>query len=120
MAQNVRKRRWLRRKKKTAKKLRASERTRLVVYRSSKHMYAQLVDSASGRTITSLSTRSPSIRAGLKSTKDVTAARRVGEAIAQLALERDIREVDFNRNGFVFTGRVQAVADGAREGGLRF
>jgi len=83
-------------------------------------MYAQLVDAATGQTITGVSTRSPSVREGSGSTKAVAAARKVGEAIAGMALERGIREVDFNRNGFVFAGRVKAVAEGARESGLSF
>jgi large subunit ribosomal protein L18 len=110
----------LRRKKKTRKQLQAAARPQLLVYRSGKHIYAQLVDSATGRTLTGASTRTPEVRAGLETTKDVEAAKRVGAQIAKVALSRDIHEVTFNRNGFVYAGRVKALADGAREAGLRF
>jgi large subunit ribosomal protein L18 len=90
------------------------------VYRSSKHIYAQIIDPLSGKTLTGLSTRTPAIAQDLSSTKDIEAAKKVGEAIARVALDRDIREVTFNRNGFVFTGRVKALADAAREAGLSF
>jgi large subunit ribosomal protein L18 len=90
------------------------------VYRSSKHIYAQIVDPVTGKTITGASTRSPSVREGLKTTRDVEAAKKVGAVIAQLAIDREIRQVSFNRNGFVYTGRIKALADAAREAGLRF
>jgi large subunit ribosomal protein L18 len=120
MTESIRRRLWQRRKRKTRKQLQVSERTQLVVYRSAKHIYAQLVDPTTGRTLTTVSTRSPSVREGLGSTKNREAAKRVGEAIARNALERQIREVTFNRNGFVYTGRIRALADGAREAGLSF
>ena len=109
-----------RRKLKVRKQLRTKERPQLTIYRSSKHIYAQLTDPLTGKTLTGVSTRSPGVRDGLESTKDVDAAKRVGVAIAKLAMERDIREVSFNRNGFVYTGRVKALADAAREAGLSF
>ena len=109
-----------RRKLKVRKQLRTSERPQLTIYRSSKHIYAQLTDPLTGKTLTGVSTRSPGVRDGLESTKDVDAAKKVGTAIAKLAKERDIREVSFNRNGFVYTGRVKALADAAREAGLSF
>ena len=120
MAVTERTRRRLRRKKHVRRQLRASERPLLTVYRSSKHIYAQIVDELTGRTLTSASTRSPAVRDGLKSTGDKDAAKKVGEQIARLALERDISKVSFNRNGFVFMGRVKALADAAREAGLQF
>jgi large subunit ribosomal protein L18 len=92
----------------------------LTVYRSSKHIYAQIVDPVTGKTITGASTRSPNVREGLKTTRDVEAAKKVGAVIAQLAIDREIRQVSFNRNGFVYTGRIKALADAAREAGLRF
>ncbi len=109
-----------RRKLKVRKQLRTSEKPQLTVYRSSKHIYAQITDPISGKTLTGVSTRSPGVRDGLESTKDVGAAKKVGAAIAKLAQEREIREVSFNRNGFVYTGRVKALADAAREAGLSF
>ena len=115
-----RKRFWMRRQKRVRKQLARTERPVLSIYRSSKHMYAQLRDPLSGQTLTSASTRSPAVRDGLKSSGDRDAAAKVGTQIAKLALDRDIREVSFNRNGFVFAGRVKALADAAREAGLKF
>ncbi len=109
-----------RRKKRVRKQLRRTERPLLTVYRSGRHTYAMLVDPLSGRTLSSVSTRSPSVREGLKSSKDREAASKVGTQIARLATERDISEVSFNRNGFVYTGRLKALADAAREAGLKF
>ncbi len=109
-----------RRKLRVRKQLATGQRPLLTVYRSSKHIYAQITDPMSGKTLTGVSTRSPGVRDGLESTKDVDAAKKVGAAIAKLALEREIREVSFNRNGFVYTGRVKALADAAREAGLTF
>ena len=110
----------VRRKRKVRKQLATTERPMLTVFRSTKHIYAQITDPLSGKTLTGVSTRTPGVRDGLGSTKDVDAAKKVGAAIAKLALERDIREVSFNRNGFVYTGRVKALADAAREAGLTF
>lgn len=109
----------LARKTRVVRQLGRSQRPRLTVYRSAKHIYAQLVD-VSGRTVASVSTRSPSVREGLSSTGNVEAAKKVGTAIAELARQRQIEEVVFNRNGFLFHGRVKALAEGAREAGLRF
>ena len=109
-----------RRKKRSQKQLRACERPLLTVFRSGRHLYAQLVDPISGRTLTGVSTRTPAVASGLSSTKDADAAKKVGEAIAKSALERDIREVAFNRNGFVYAGRIKALADAARESGVSF
>ncbi len=110
----------LRRKKRTRSQLRVCERPLLTVFRSSRHTYAQLLDPLTGKTITAVSTRSPDVREGLKSTKDIDAAKAVGAAIARRALERQIVDITFNRNGFVFHGRVKALADAAREAGLNF
>jgi large subunit ribosomal protein L18 len=107
------------RKVRVARRLERSARPRLTVYRSSKHIYAQLVDE-SGRTLTGVSTRTPSLRARLEATGNVAAAKAVGLAIAELARSRGIEKVVFNRNGFHFHGRVRALAEAAREGGLQF
>ena len=109
-----------RRKLRTRKQLGRTERPMLTVFRSSKHIYAQIVDPISGKTISGVSTLSPGVRDGLESTKDIEAAKKVGTAIAKLALEKEIKQVAFNRNGFVYTGRVKALADAAREAGLTF
>jgi large subunit ribosomal protein L18 len=111
---------WLRRKRHVKRQLARCERPLLTFHRSSKHIYAQLVDPLSGKTLTSVSTLHDPVAEGLKSKKDAEAAKRVGAAIARLALERNIQEVTFNRNGFVYTGRVKALADAAREAGLKF
>ena len=95
-----------------------SSRHRLTVYRSARHIYAQLVDSATGRTVATVSTRSKEVREGLAHTGNVEAAKRVGKAIAELARAKQIEKVVFNRNGFLYHGRVKAVADAAREAGL--
>ena len=110
----------LARKQRVARGLSSSGRTRLTVYRSARHIYAQLVDPGSGRTIVSTSTRSKSIASDGQTTGNVEAAKRVGKAIAEMALERQIEEVVFNRNGFLYHGRVKALAEAAREAGLRF
>jgi large subunit ribosomal protein L18 len=109
-----------RRRRRTRKQLARCDRPLLTVHRSGRHIYAQLADPITGRTLGGVSTRSPSVREGLGSSKDVEAARRVGAAIAGLAAAHQIREVSFNRNGFVFTGRIKALADAAREAGLQF
>ena len=97
-----------------------SDRTRLTVYRSARHIYAQLIDSETGRTIGSVSTRSKAVGEGLASTGNVEAAKRVGKAVAELAREKNIDAVVFNRNGFLYHGRVKALAEAAREAGLKF
>ncbi len=120
MAVTERRRLWERRKKRSRKQLQSCEQPLLTVYRSSKHLYAQIVDPLTGRTLASVSTRSPEVRGELESTKDLAAARKVGSAIAKRALDKDVKKVVFNRNGFVFAGRVKAIADAAREAGLSF
>ena len=103
-----------------ARRLSRSRRPRLTVYRSAKHIYAQLIDPDTGRTIGGVSTRSKGLADGPGATGNVEAAKRVGTAIAQLARDRQIEAVVFNRNGFLYHGRVKALAEAAREAGLRF
>jgi large subunit ribosomal protein L18 len=93
---------------------------RLTVFRSSKHIYAQLDDPESGRTIATVSTRSKAITAGSGSTRGVDGAKSVGKALAERAREEQIERVVFNRNGFLYHGRVKALAEAAREAGLKF
>ena len=116
---NSKRRKWLARKARTRTSLERSERVILTVYRSSKHTYAQLVENTTGKTLGAASTRDRSI-AGDPSTSNVDAAKKVGEAIAKIAEDKSINEVVFNRNGFLYHGRVKAVAEGAREAGLKF
>jgi large subunit ribosomal protein L18 len=117
---NARKAQWTARRTRVARRLASSDRVHLTIHRTAKHMYAQLFDPATGRTIGSVSTRSKAVADGLASTGNVDAAKRVGAAIAALAREKQIEKVVFNRNGFLYHGRVKAVADAAREAGLQF
>jgi len=96
------------------------ERPRLSVFRSDKHIYAQVVVDTSGKTVLAVSTLSPELRGQLKKTTDVNAAKQVGLLTARRCLEKGIDRVVFDRNGFLYHGRVKALADAAREGGLRF
>lgn len=116
---NTKRRMWLARKARTRTSLERTDRVMLTVYRSSKHIYAQLVDNSTGKTLASASSRDRVV-VDSGSTGNVEAAKKVGEAIARIAKEKSIDEVVFNRNGFLFHGRVKAVAEGAREAGLQF
>ena len=95
-------------------------RPRLTVYKSLKHMYAQLVDDTTGKTLVSVSTGSKALKNEVKDDDKTAAAKKVGEAIARAAKEKGIDAVVFDRNGFDYHGRVQAVAAAAREAGLKF
>ena len=95
-------------------------RPRLTVYKSLKHMYAQLVDDTTGKTLVSVSTGSKALKNEVKDDDKTGAAKKVGEAIARAAKEKGIDAVVFDRNGFDYHGRVQAVAAAAREAGLKF
>ncbi|MBM4255143.1 MAG: 50S ribosomal protein L18 [Deltaproteobacteria bacterium] len=95
-------------------------RPRLSIYRSGRHMYAQVISDESGTTVTSASTLSSELRGAAKKTATVDAAKEVGALIARKCQEKGISQVVFDRNGFLYHGRVRAVADGAREGGLQF
>jgi large subunit ribosomal protein L18 len=96
------------------------ERPRLCVKKSLKHMYAQVIDDLSGRTLAAASTQQAGIADEKGGTGNIAAARLVGLALAQRAKEQGITKVVFDRAGWPFHGRVKAVADGAREGGLEF
>ena len=97
-----------------------NERPRLSVFRSNKHIYAQIITDVTGSTLLAVSTMSADVRGGLKKTSDLGAAKEVGLAVARRCKEKGITRVVFDRNGFLYHGRVKAVADGAREGGLEF
>ncbi len=113
---------WLKRKKRVRRTVTGTtERPRLNIFRSNKHTYAQLVDDDSGRTLAAASTLSPEIRVKLDELKGKTdPAKAVGLLIAAKAKEKGIVKVVFDRNGFLYHGRVAALAAGAREGGLEF
>lgn len=93
----------------------STERPRLAVYRSGKHIYAQIVDDSQGKTLVSFSTLEGELK-----TKNVDSAKKVGAELAKRALAKNIKNVVFDRSGYVFHGRIKAVADGAREAGLSF
>lgn len=95
-------------------------RPRLCVYRSGKHVYVQVVSDESGQTLAAVSTLSAELRSALKKTATVEAAKGVGTLIAQKCREKGINRVVFDRNGFLYHGRVRAVAEAAREAGLQF
>ncbi len=98
-----------------------TDRPRLTVYRSLKHMYAQLFDDSRGVSLGTVSTKTNSVIEEIKAAKGkVAAAQLVGKEIAKLAQSKNITEVVFDRNGYLYHGRVKAVADGAREAGLQF
>jgi large subunit ribosomal protein L18 len=92
-----------------------SERPRLCVYRSGRHIYAQIVDDTVGKTLVSFSTLEGELK-----TKNIDSAKQVGAELAKRALGKNIKNVVFDRSGYVFHGRIKAVADGAREAGLNF
>ncbi|CEE00006.1 MULTISPECIES: 50S ribosomal protein L18 [Bacillaceae] len=94
------------------------ERPRLTVFRSNKHIYAQLIDDTKGVTVASASTLDKEIN--LESTSNIEAAAKVGELVAKRALEKGYKSVVFDRSGYLYHGRIQALADSARETGLEF
>jgi len=111
----------LKRKKRIRKKISGTlEKPRLSVFRSTKHIYAQIIDDTAGQTLTSASTLDADIKADTEAKGKVGAARLVGKLVAERALEKGIRQVVFDRNGFLYHGRIKAISDGAREAGLGF
>ena len=96
------------------------ERPRLAVYRSNNHMYAQIIDDTVGNTLVAASTLEKDVNAQLGKTNDVAAAAYLGTVIAKKALEKGIKAVVFDRGGFIYQGKVKALADAAREAGLEF
>ncbi|MDP2689889.1 MAG: 50S ribosomal protein L18 [Deltaproteobacteria bacterium] len=109
---------WERRKARVRKKVAGtSERPRLNVFRSNKHIYAQVIDDISGATIAAASTNSKGFDEKLKKSE---AAKKVGEMVGRLAMEKGVSKVVFDRSGYIYHGRIKALADGAREAGLKF
>jgi large subunit ribosomal protein L18 len=98
----------------------AGERKRLSVFRSSKHIYAQVIDDDQGITVASASSIEKATREGLKTGASVDAAKAVGKLIAQRAQDKGIKDVVFDRGAYLYHGRVKALAEAAREGGLNF
>ena len=97
-----------------------AERPRLAVFRSNNHMYAQIIDDTVGNTLVSASTVEKEIKAELEKTNNVDAAAYLGQVIAKRALEKGIDTVVFDRGGFIYMGKIAALADAAREAGLKF
>lgn len=98
----------------------SQERPRLCVFRSARHIYAQIIEDGTGRTLVAASTVVKEAAEGLKHTGNIESAKAVGSAIARKALEQNITQVVFDRNGFLYHGRVKALAEAAREAGLSF
>jgi large subunit ribosomal protein L18 len=107
-----------RRRVRTALRARAGGKPRLSVHRSGRHIYAQVIDDAAGRTVASASTLDKSVRGSTGAT--AAAAADVGKRVAEAAVKAGVKTVVFDRGGFLFHGRVKALADAAREGGLEF
>ena len=101
-------------------KLAAGTRARLSVFRSSKHIYAQIIDDLKGETLAAASTMEKTMRGDGKKGTNVEAAKAVGKLIAERAKEKGIKDVVFDRGGYLYHGRIKALADAAREGGLNF
>ena len=93
---------------------------RLAVFRSNNHMYAQIIDDTVGNTLTSASTLDKEVSKGLEKTNNVEAATKLGEVVAKKALDQGIKTVVFDRGGFIYAGKIKALADAAREAGLEF
>ena len=97
-----------------------AQRPRLAVFRSNNHMYAQIIDDTDGNTLVTASTVQKDVKDQLEKTNDVAAAAYLGKVIAQKALDAGIKVVVFDRGGFIYQGKIQALADAAREAGLEF
>ncbi len=97
-----------------------AERPRLAVFRSNNHMYCQIIDDVAGNTLVAASTLDKDVKAQLEKTNDVEAAKYLGGVIAKKALDKGIDTVVFDRGGFIYAGKIQALADAAREAGLNF
>ncbi|KEO81751.1 50S ribosomal protein L18 [Tumebacillus flagellatus] len=113
----ARKRRHVRVRRKVAG---TALRPRLNVFRSTKHIYAQLIDDATGTTLAAASTVDPELKGSIAHGGNIDAAQKVGALVAKRALEKGVKEVVFDRGGYLYHGRIQALADAAREAGLEF
>ena len=110
----------LRRARKTRAKIRELGRPRLCVHRTPRHIYAQIIDGSGDRVLASASTLDRDLRKDMSSTGNIEAAAVIGKAVAERAKAAGVTEVAFDRSGFKYHGRVKALADAAREGGLQF
>lgn len=98
----------------------SAERPRLAIFKSGKHIYAQVIDDRKGATVAAASSLEKDMRGSLKTGANVDAAKAVGKLVAQRAVEKGVKEVVFDRGGYRYHGRIKALADAAREGGLNF
>jgi large subunit ribosomal protein L18 len=118
---NLRKQARLKRKKRIRKKVFGSgQRPRLCVFRSAKHIYAQVIDDTQGKTLAAASSLENAVKKSSDINNKKSAANLVGKLAAERTLEKGIKKIVFDRNGFLYHGRVKAVSDGAREAGLEF
>lgn len=118
---NLKKKARLKRKVRIRKKISgSSDRPRLSVFRSAKHVYVQIIDDSIGKTLISASSTEKPVKEKPKFESKVAQATYVGKLIAERAKEKGINKVVFDRNGFIYHGRIKAISDGAREGGLEF
>ena len=118
---NLRTQARLKRKKRIRKNLVGTgNRPRLCVFRSARHVYAQVIDDSLGQTLAAASSMEKDVRGNPESKNKVTAANNVGKIIGQRAIEKGLKKVVFDRNGFLYHGRIKAVSEGAREAGLEF
>ena len=118
---NIRHQARLKRKKRIRKKIHGTpQRPRLSVFRSARHIYAQIVDDTTGRTLTAASTLNQQAKDAPKFKNKVAAANFIGELVGEQALKQGIKEVVFDRNGFLYHGRVKSLSEGARKAGLIF
>lgn len=121
MAKDNKRQRLLTRKKRVRAKISGTpNRPRLSVYKSNANIYAQIIDDVNGVTLASANTLQSDVANGLSSKSNIEAAGKVGEAIAKKAIDKGITEVAFDRNGNIYHGKVKALADAAREAGLKF
>ncbi len=109
-----------RRRVRYALRQRGGDRPRLSVFRSNRYIYAQVIDDTAGRTVAAASSLEANVKTELSSTGDKEAAKRVGSLLAERAKSAGVESVVFDRGGYMYHGRVRALADGAREGGLKF
>lgn len=118
--ESIQERRKIRQSRVRKKVLGTAERPRLCVFRSLRHIYVQVIDDHNGRTVAAASTMSPELKGALKSHRDKGAAQAVGKLVAEKSKAAGINRVVFDRNGFLYHGRIKALADAAREAGLEF
>ncbi len=117
-----RKRLTLRKRRIRVKKklISATKRPRLTVYRSNRYIYAQIIDAITGKTMLAVSVLSKELKKNASGENKTSVSRRVGELLAKMALKKGVGEVVFDRNGFLYHGRIKALANGARDAGLKF